>query len=115
MAATAQAQITIDTVLKRDHTKGIYSSATINDATGEIIVKVVNNDDAATTARISLKNFAPSEARVVRLAANDGMEENTLQQPTTIHPVEQQLSTADDHVMLTVPPYSLNIVTIKTL
>jgi alpha-L-arabinofuranosidase len=103
-----------DTVLKRDHTKGIYSSATINDATGEIIVKVVNNDDAATTARISLKNFAPSEARVVRLAANDGMEENTLQQPTTIHPVEQQLSTADDHVMLTVPPYSLNIVTIKT-
>ena len=25
-----------------------------------------------------------------------------------------QLSTADDHVMLTVPPYSLNIVTIKT-
>ena len=68
----------------------------------------------ATTARISLKNFAPSEARVVGLAANDGMEENTLQQPTTIHPVEQQLSTADDHVMLTVPPYSLNIVTIKT-
>ena len=50
----------------------------------------------------------------MRLAANDGMEENTLQQPTTIHPVEQQLSTADDHVMLTVPPYSLNIVTIKS-
>lgn len=38
----------------------------------------------------------------------------TAQAQITIHPVEQQLSTADDHVMLTVPPYSLNIVTIKT-
>ena len=105
-------ELVFDTVLKRDQTKGIYSSATIDDTTGELIVKVVNNGDAATTARLNLKNFAPGEAKVVRLAANDGMEENTLDAPTTIHPIEQQLSPEDGSVLLDVPAYSLNIVRI---
>ena len=105
-------ELVFDTVLKRDQTKGIYSSATIDDATGDLIVKVVNNGDAATTARLNLKNFAPGEAKVVRLAANDGMEENTLDAPTTIYPIEQQLSPEDGSVLLDVPAYSLNIVRI---
>ena len=103
-----------NTVLKHDETKGIFSSATIDDTTGELIVKVANTSDAATTARLNLKHFTPGCARVVRLAANDGMEENTLQAPTTIHPTEQLLSPEDSSVLLDVPPYSLNIVKIKS-
>jgi hypothetical protein len=41
------------------------------------------------------------------------MDENTLQAPTNIHPVEQLLSPEGNHVLLDVPPYSLNIVRIK--
>ena len=103
-----------NTVLKHDETKGIFSSATIDDTTGELIVTVANTSDAATTARLNLKHFTPGCARVVRLAANDGMEENTLQAPTTIHPTEQLLSPEDSSVLLDVPPYSLNIVKIKS-
>ena len=106
-------EMVFNTVLKHDETKGIFSSATIDDATGELIVKVVNTSDAATTARLNLKHFTPDCSRVVRLAANDGMEENTLQAPTTIHPVEQLLSPENGSVWLDVPPYSLNIVRIK--
>ena len=106
-------KLVFDTVLKHDVTKGIFSSATIDDANGELIVKVVNTSDMATTARLNLKNFVPGAARVVRLAANDGMEENTLSAPTTIHPVEQLLSPEEGSVLLDVPPYSLNIVRIK--
>ncbi len=106
-------ELVFDTVLKHDATKGIFSSATIDDANGELIVKVVNTSDMATTARLNLKNFVPGAARVVRLAANDGMEENTLSAPTTIHPVEQLLSPEQGSVLLDVPPYSLNIVRIK--
>ena len=65
------------------------------------------------TARLNLKNFKPASAQVVRLAANDGMEENTLDTPTVIHPVEQLLSPDNDSVLLEIPPYSLNIVRIK--
>ena len=106
-------ELVFDTVLKHDDTKGIFSSATIDDASGELIVKVANTSDAATTARLDLKNFRPASARVVRLAANDGMEENTLDTPTAIHPVEQLLSPENGSILLDVPPYSLNIVRIK--
>ncbi|WP_288276781.1 hypothetical protein [uncultured Prevotella sp.] len=44
------------------------------------------------------------------MAANDGMEENTLDAPTTIHPVEQLLSPENNSVQFDVPPYSLNII-----
>ena len=106
-------ELVFDTILKHDDTKGIFSSATIDDASGELIVKVANTSDAATTARLNLKNFKPASARVVRLAANDGMEENTLDAPTVIHPVEQLLSPENGSVLLDIPPYSLNIVRIK--
>ena len=106
-------ELVFDTVLKHDDTKGIFSSATIDDASGELIVKVANTSDAATTARLNLKNFKPASARVARLAANDGMEENTLDTPTAIHPVEQLLSPENGSILLDVPPYSLNIVRIK--
>ncbi len=106
-------EMVFDTVLKHDETKGIFSSATIDEATGELIVKVANTSDVATTASLNLKNLKPQSARVVRLAASDGTDENTLDAPTNIHPVEQLLSPVGDSVLLDVPPYSLNIVRIK--
>ncbi len=105
--------LVFDTVLKSDQSKGIFSSATIDDEAGEMIVKIVNSGDEGTTANINLKNFEPKSARVIRLKANDGIDENTLQSPTHISPVEQQLSPDRNCVQLEVPAYSLNIVRIK--
>ena len=106
-------ELVFDTVLKHDETKGIFTNATLDEPTGELIVKVVNTGDEHTTASINLKHFTAKSARVIRLAANDGMDENTLLEPTRIHPTEQQLSPLADRVLLDVPPYSLNIVRIK--
>ena len=111
--AWLDSDLVFDADLKHDTSKGIYSSATIDDRTGELIVKLVNNGDESTTARLDLKHFQAREARVVRLQANDGMDENTLQQPTNIAPREQQLSPEPDHLLLDLPAYSLNIVRIK--
>ena len=109
-------ELVFDTVLKHDTSKGLFSSATIDETTGELIVKVVNTGDVQTTASLNLKNFRAGEARVIRLAANDGMDENTLQQPTNIHPVEQELTPASQSaVLVDVPAYSLNIVHIKPI
>ncbi|MBR1933123.1 MAG: arabinosidase [Prevotella sp.] len=105
--------LVFDTVLKHDETKGVFSSATIDDEAGEMIVKVVNTSEDGTTAWLNLKNFTPASARVIRLAANDGMDENSLPNPTNISPREQQLSPDCDRILLDVPAYSLNIVRIK--
>ncbi len=106
-------ELIFDTLLKRDKTKGIYSSATVDDRSGELIVKVVNTGDVATTALLRLRNFTPTSACVTRLGANDGMEENTLSSPTAIHPVEETLSPDSGGILVDIPPYSLNIVRMK--
>ncbi len=59
-------ELVFDTVLKHDDTKGVFSSATIDDASGELIVKVANTSDAATTARLNLKNFKPASREHAR-------------------------------------------------
>ncbi len=107
-------ELVFDTMLKHDETKGIFSSATIDDRQGELIVKIVNTSEEGTTAQLNLTNFQARSARVVRLAANDGMDENTLQQPTNIHPVEQVVAPQSTSlVQVDVPSYSLNIIRIK--
>ncbi len=105
--------LVFDTVLKHDTSKSIFSSATIDDEAGELIVKIANTTDESTTANVNLKNFVPKCARVIRLAANSGNDENTLQNPTNISPREEQLSPDCNRVQLVVPAYSLNIVRIK--
>ena len=106
-------ELVFDTVLRHDTSKGVFSSATIDDEAGEMIVKIVNTSENATTANLNLKNFTPREARVIRLAANSGNDENTLSAPTNISPREQTLSPDCNRVQLDIPAYSLNIVRIK--
>ena len=107
-------ELIFDTTLKVDETKGIFSTATIDDTTGELIVKIANTSDVMTTSQINLKHFTPTSAKVIRLIANDGMEENTLDDPTRIHPTEQLLSPENDNVKLDIPAYSLNIIRIQS-
>ena len=105
-------ELIFDTVLKHDQTKGIFSNATITDD-GEMIVKIVNTGDIMTTASVNMKNFNAKCARLIRLAANDGMDENTLDNPTNIHPTEHVLSPENGRLLLDVLPYSLNIIRLK--
>ena len=105
--------LVFDTVLKGDVLPGIFSSATIDENTGELIVKVVNTQDEGTTARLNVKNFTVKGARLVQLRANDGLDENTLQQPTNIYPTNHELSPEGNTVEVELPAYSLNIVRIR--
>ena len=106
-------ELVFDTVLKHDTSTGIFSSATIDDASNELIVKIVNSQDEGTTARLNLKNFPVKSAKLIRLRANSGNDENTLQQPTNISPTEHELSPECNAVDVELQPYSLNIIRIK--
>ncbi|MBQ8486266.1 MAG: carbohydrate binding domain-containing protein [Prevotella sp.] len=106
-------QLVFDTVLKHNTAQGIFSSATIDEPAGEIIVKLVNTQQEGTTAQLNLSNFAVKRAKVIRLASLSGDDENTLQQPTNISPTEHELSPMGNTVEVELPAYSLNIVRIK--
>ena len=105
--------LVFDTVLKHDTSTGVFSSATIDDQTGELIVKVVNSQAEGTTARLNISNFAVKSAKLIQLRANTGYDENTLLQPTNISPTEHELSPECNTVDVELPAYSLNIIRIK--
>ena len=105
--------LVFDTVMKGDVLPGVFSSATIDDNTNELIVKVVNTQDHGTTAKLNVSNFSVKSANLVQLRANDGMDENTLQEPTNIYPTNHKLSPWGNTVEVEVPAYSLNIVRLQ--
>ena len=106
-------ELLFDTQLKHNTSQGVFSSATIDETTGELIVKVANSSSEGTTARLNLSHFNAKQARVIRLSSNSGADENTLQTPTNIVPVETSLSPEGSSVLVDIPAYSLNIVRIK--
>ena len=105
--------LVFDTELKGDVRPGVFTSATIDDASGELIVKVVNTSDEATMARINVSHFNVKGAQLVSLRANDGLDENTLLQPTNIYPTNHELSPEGNMVEVEIPAFSLNIITLK--
>ena len=66
------------------------------------------------TTNLNISNFAVKGAQLIQLRANDGMDENTLQQPTHIHPTHHELSPNGNQVEVEVPAYSLNIIRIAS-
>ncbi|MBR2291187.1 MAG: arabinosidase, partial [Prevotella sp.] len=102
-----------DTVLKRNTSLGVFSSATIDEQSGDLIVKVVNSQEEGTTARLNIQNFPVKSAKLIRLRANDGEDENSLPNPTNIYPTHHELSPDCNSVELELPAYSLNIVRIS--
>ncbi len=105
--------LVFDTVLKHDTSLGVFASATIDEKTGELIVKIVNTQEEATTADIRLQHFRPASAHVVRLTSLKGEDENTLDSPTAIVPTRHELSPQGSNVAIDLPAFSLCIVRIQ--
>lgn len=93
--------------------KGVYASTTLDERTGELIVKVVNTGWGEVPGEISLKNFNAKSATLTRLSSKDGNDENTLQTPNNIIPQTAPVTVAAGKVTFQVPSYSLNIIRIK--
>lgn len=68
---------------------------------------------SSTPAQLNISHFTVKQAHLIRLSANDGMDENTLQQPTNIYPTHHELSPIGNKVEVELPAYSLSIIRIK--
>lgn len=92
---------------------GLFSNATMDENTGEVIVKVVNTTGMNTTAKINLNGKTATAATVIRLASAKGTDENSLEDPTKVYPTQQTLSPSGNSVEVALPGSSLNIIRIK--
>jgi len=90
---------------------GIYASASLDQKSGEAVVKIVNSNPAATLAQVSFGGAkVRGTPRTIVLAHDDLSVENNFERPTAVAPIERTLSIgADDMISVTLPRYSLTV------
>ena len=101
------------TKLRANTLPGVFSTATLDENTGEVILKVANTSSENTTAEICLQGKTIKGAKLIRLTAKNGQEENTIDNPTNVHSTETFVTTSSDGGVVDIPANSLNIFRLK--
>ena len=101
------------TKLRANTLPGVFSTASLDENTGEVILKVANTSSENTTAEICLQGKTIKGAKLIRLTAKNGQEENTIDNPTNVHPTETFVTTSSDGGVVEIPANSLNIFRLK--
>lgn len=101
------------TKLKANTLPGIFSTATLDEQTGEVILKIANTSTEHTIAKINLQGKEIKNGKLIRLSAKNGLEENTIDNPTNIYPVENYVTTEKNSATVEIPASSLNIIRLK--
>ena len=91
---------------------GLYTSASIDQPNAEVILKAVNATNTARTVRVDLKGAGSIQgnARLIVLASADLKDENSLDQPTRLAPVEKSLTASSSSFDLTLVPQSFTVI-----
>lgn len=89
---------------------GLSATAALDNATGNIIVKVANVSTAPQQVALDIKGLKKGEtirsARSITLHADDPLAENTLDEPTKVVPVERPIAIGLGPVTVDVPARS---------
>jgi alpha-N-arabinofuranosidase len=89
---------------------GLYTSASIDDRTHELIVKAVNFAASPRQAEIRLNGINPSgTAKVTTLASNDLNAENSLDHPTAVAPESSTIELRSGTIPVQLRPYSVTV------
>ena len=109
---------------KRDSVNGVkkktvptlFYSATMNDTTGTIYLKVVNTIGKKQTIKIDLDGVAKvsPEATVITVKGDKPTDTNTINDPQKIVPVTSTIKGVKKNFKQSFPPYSVTVMQIKT-
>lgn len=91
--------------------KILYQSAQIDEDNGLLYLKVVNPGATGKQLTLNLANLSALSGSVIRYAAQNGTDENTMDTPQHVIPSDEE--TLPDISHLQIPPYSLNIFKLK--
>jgi alpha-L-arabinofuranosidase len=101
------------TRLKPNMTPDFFATATKDSKTGEVIVKLANTNIEGTTAKVSLDGKTLQNAKLIRLTAKNGSEENDIDHPTNVYPTSTNVPVHGDSIELEIPASSLSILRLK--
>lgn len=93
----------------------LFASASRVDASGEVILKVVNITSAAESLEINIKGVtAVDKTASVEVLAGDAYGVNTLAQPQKIVPQKETISIDGPRFVHKFPPHSVTVLRMKT-
>jgi alpha-N-arabinofuranosidase len=94
--------------------QNLFASASIDDRTGEAVLKIVNAEAASRELRVSLAGAARVGAtgKAFILAGSDLKAENSLDEPARVAPVEKQFEVRSSDFTFTLAPNSLSVLRI---
>ena len=89
---------------------GLYTSATIDDRTHELIVKAINDTASSRPAEIRLTGVERSgAAKVTTLESADLYAENSFEQPKAVAPQSSTVEMKSGVLSVQLAPYSVNV------
>lgn len=95
--------------------KALYASSMLSSSGDEVILKVVNTSAAklATDIKLNGAKKVGSKARIVVLTSKDSMDENTIDDPTKVAPVELKIDNASENFKHTFPGNSVSVIRLE--
>src|SRR6185369_7696595 len=92
----------------------LYATASLDEDTGEVIVKIVNTGSAAKETRITLAGAqrVAQSGKVLVLQTEDLKAENSLDQPTKLAPIEKPLQVPGGEFAYSILPRSFTVLRI---
>ena len=89
---------------------GLYTSASLDERTHELIVKAINNTAAARSTEIQFKGISASgTAQVTTLGSTDLSAENSFEQPKLVAPESSTVEMKSGTINAQLRPYSLTV------
>ena len=92
---------------------GLYASATLDNRSGDVIVKAVNATASTRPVTIKANGASGASARVITLASGDLKAENSIEKPTNVAPVETAATAAAGAFHLQLAPYSMTVLRVR--
>ncbi len=95
--------------------RAVHAVASRNSRTGEIILKVVNASDQPVDTEFDLQGSRQlaSQGTLVVLTGSSPDDENSLQEPTRVAPVQKRLTGLSNRFRQTLPAHSLSVYILK--
>ena len=95
----------------------LFATASIDKKTNELLIKIVNTSDKEITKQLlfeGVKQLA-SKAMVSLLKSNDLSKLNSLDDPTALSPLDNEIVVTGKQINLVIPSYSLQVIKIKIM
>lgn len=102
-----------DTVDRLPEIEELYVTTSVDEKTGETILKAVNLTGEEKNVKIALEGAEKSEAKIIDFSGYELSAENTFEEPDKVKPREKNVKVSDNELVYDFPAHSVTVIVFK--